>query len=186
MKKSYKGANMSDEKRWHSWVIKRNRIDNVISFIKDKCPEIDKYFYPQIKKEYQTKKGIVTKDRPLYEGYLFLRYNNHPVVFHKLSAYPQITTYAGPIHKHEIDIMREAQGKLISEIKASRYKKGDIVVLLSGPFKGFEADVSEVTGDVIKVEVRAKLLGQSGVEMIYKEDQIEHKSELEGAEVQDL
>ena len=56
---------MSNQKRWHSWVIKRNRIDNVIEFIQVTCPEIDKYFYPQIKKEYETKRGTITKDRPI-------------------------------------------------------------------------------------------------------------------------
>ena len=76
---------MADEKQWHSWAIKRNRISNVVKYIQAECPEIDKYFYPQIKKEYETTRGTVTKDRLLYEGYLFLRYDNHPVVFHKLA-----------------------------------------------------------------------------------------------------
>ncbi len=176
---------MSDTKRWHSWVIKRNRISFVIDFIQDKCPEIDKYFYPQIKKEYTSKRGTVTRDRPLYEGYLFLRYDNHPVVFHKLSAYPQITTYAGPVGQHEIDLMREAQGKLLSEIKASRFKKGDRVTLLKGPFKDFDAEVTAVTGDKIKVKVNATLLG-SPVEMAYTEDEVERKSSLQNIEVQDI
>jgi transcriptional antiterminator NusG len=172
-------------KRWHSWVIKRNRITNVIDYIQDKCPEIDKYFYPQIKKEYTTKRGVVTKDRPLYEGYLFLRYDNHPVVFHKLSAFPQVTTYAGPVQQHEIDTMQEAQGKLLSEIKASRFKKGDIVTLLQGPFKGFDAEVSSVSGDQIKVAIHATLLG-SPVEMSYTEAEVERKTELQNIEVQDI
>ncbi len=176
---------MSDKKQWHSWVIKRNRISFVIEFIQANCPEIDKYFYPQIKKEYTTKRGIVTKDRPLYEGYLFLRYDNHPVVFHKLSAYPQITTYAGPVEQHEIDLMREAQGKLLSEIKASKFKRGDAVTLLHGPFKGFEAEVTSVKGENIKVSVHATLLG-SPVEMSYTEAEVERKSKLQNIEVQDI
>jgi len=176
---------MSGQKQWHSWVIKRNRISNVIDYIQEKCPEIDKYFYPQIKKEYTTKRGTVTKDRPLYEGYLFLRYDNHPVVFHKLSAYPQVTTYAGPCAQHEIDSMQAVQGKLLSEIKASQFKKGDTVTLLQGPFKGFEAEVVSVTGEKIKVAVHATLLG-SPVEMSYTEAEVERKAELQNIEVQDI
>lgn len=176
---------MSDTKQWHSWVIKRNRISYVIDFIQANCPEIDKYFYPQIKKEYKTKRGTVTKDRPLYEGYLFLRYDNHPVVYHKLSAYPQITTYAGPVEQHEIDLMMEAQGKLLSEIKASKFKKGDKVTLLQGPFKGFEAEVTSITGEKIKVKIDATLLG-SPVEMSYTEAEVERKSELQNIEIQDI
>jgi transcriptional antiterminator NusG len=176
---------MGDEKRWHAWVIKRNRISNVIDFIHAKCPEIDKYFYPQIKKEYKTEKAVVTRDRPLYEGYLFLRYDSHPVVFHKLSSYPQVTTYAGPVEQHEIDLMRQAQGKLLSEIKANRFSRGDIVTLLKGPFRGFDAEVSSVEGDKIKVKVHAVLLGSS-VEMAYLEADIERKSTLRNIEVQDI
>ncbi len=88
---------MSDQKKWHSWAIKRNRIAFVIDFIQANCPEIDKYFYPQIKKEYTTKRGTVTKDRPLYEGYLFLRYDNHPEVVHGMSDYTHDSTYADPV-----------------------------------------------------------------------------------------
>ena len=176
---------MSDQKKWHSWVIKRNRISFVIEFIQANCPEIDKYFYPQIKKEYTTKRGTVTKDRPLYEGYLFLRYDNHPEVFHKLSAYAQITTYAGPCEQHEIDEMRAAQGKLLSEIKASRFSSGDMVTLLHGPFKGFDAKVVSVKGENIKVMVNATLLG-SPVEMSYTETEVERKTELQNTEVQDI
>jgi transcription antitermination factor NusG len=176
---------MADRKQWHSWAIKRNRISNVVEYIQAECPEIDKYFYPQIKKEYETKRGTVTKDRPLYEGYLFLRYDNHPVVFHKLSAFPQVTTYVGTVEQHEIDLMMEAQGKLLSEIKASRYERGDKVVLLHGPFKGYEAAVISVKGENIKVMVHATLLG-SPVEMSYTEAEVERKSELQNIVVQDI
>jgi len=176
---------MADKKQWHSWVIKRNRISYVIEFIQANCPEIDKYFYPQIKKEYTTKRGTITRDRPLYEGYLFLRYDNHPQVFHKLSASPQLPTYAGPCEQHEIDEMRAAQGKLLSEIKASRFSSGDMVTLLHGPFKGFDAKVTSVRGENIKVMVNATLLG-SPVEMSYTEAEVERKSELQNIEVQDI
>ena len=157
-----------------------------MEFIRANVPEVDKFFYPQVKKEYQTKKGVRVKDRPLYEGYIFLRYSNHNVVFHKLSNYPFITTFAGSVTEAEIEQMQEAQGKLLTEIKTSKFVEGDTVVLLSGPFKGFEATVSRVEGETIRVKVGAKLLGQSGVEMIYHEDQIERKSELQNIEIQDI
>jgi len=81
--------------------------------------------------------------------------------------------------------MMEAQGKLLSEIKASRFKRGDKVVLLQGPFKGFEAEVISVTGEKIKVKIYASLLG-SPVEMSYTEADVERKSELQNIEVQDI
>jgi len=178
---------MSDSKQWHSWVIKRNRLDNVVEYIKETCPEIDKFFYPYIKKEYQTKKGVSRiKDMPLYEGYLFLRYHNHPEVFHRLSRYPQVTTYCGPVLEQEIKRMEEVQGKLITELKMSRFKKGETVILKDGPFKGFEAKVSSTKGDVVKVRVNVKILGASGHEVAYPEDQLERKPELQNTEVQDI
>lgn len=177
---------MSDTKRWYSWVIKRNRIANVIEHIHTNCPEIDAYFYPQIKKEYKTKTGTKIKDRPLYEGYLFLRYDNHPVVFHKLSSYPFVTTYAGLVTDKEIDVMQEAQGKMLSEIKASQYSRGDEVTVKGGPFRGFEAKVVKIIGGNITVEIFAKILGKSGVEVIYQEDQVERKVDLQDTKIQKI
>lgn len=177
---------MFDQKKWYSWVIKRNRFENVVEHIRANVPEVDKFFYPQIKKEYQTKRGIRIKDRPLYEGYIFLRYNNPDVVYHKLTAYPFITTLAGSVSEGEIERMQEAQGKLLTEIKSNKFIKGDPVVLLAGPFKGFEAKVTHTEGDSVRVAVNARLLGQEGMEMVYHEDQVERKSELQNTEIQDI
>ncbi len=181
---------MSDSEQcyWHAWVIRRNRLKSVVEYIKENCPEIDKFFYPFIKKEYQTKKGTSTriKDVPLYEGYLFLRYYDHPQVFHKLSRYPQVTTYCGSVSENEIALMEEAQGKLITELKASKYRKGDSVLLKDGIFKGFEAKVSGISGNIVRVKIDAQILGSSGHEFNYPEDQLEHKTELQNTEVQDI
>lgn len=178
---------MSDQKQWHSWAIKRNRLETVVGYIKEKCPEVDKFFYPFIKKEYQTGKGITrVKDMPLYEGYLFLRYHGHPQVFHKLSSFPQITTYCGAVPEYEIKRMEEAQGKLITELKTSKYRKGDRVILKAGPFKDYEAKVSSTKGDVVRVRLDATILGISGHEVVYPEDQLEHKTELQNTEIQDI
>ena len=174
-------------KQWHSWVIRRNRLERVIGHIKDKCPEIDKFFYPLIKKEYQTKKGTIKiKDAPLYEGYLFLHYHDHPVVFHKLSAYPQVTTYCGPVREEEIDRMQEAQGKLISELKTSKFVKGENVILREGPFKGYEAKISSIRLGIVRIKIDAKILGVFGHEMDYPEEQLEHKTEGKNTQVQDI
>ena len=42
---------MSDSKQWHSWVIKRNRLYNVVDYIKKSCPE-QKVFEVTIKHTY--------------------------------------------------------------------------------------------------------------------------------------
>lgn len=176
---------MSDKKRWHSWVIKRNRYENVIGHIRENVPEIDKYFYPLIKKEYQMKRGVRVKDRPLYEGYLFVRYNNHDEVFHKMSQYPFVTTYAGTVEEEEITRMEQAQGKLLTEIKTSRFSIGETVVLLDGPFKDFDGIVTEINRSTVTVKVDAQLLGKV-VEVALKEDSLERKSALQNTEVQDI
>lgn len=176
---------MTTNKRWHSWVIKRNRYENVIGHIRENVPEIDKYFYPLIKKEYQTKRGIRIKDRPLYEGYLFVRYNNHDEVFHKMSQYPFVTTYAGTVEEDEIARMEQAQGKLLTEIKTSRFTLGETVVLLEGPFKGFDGTVTEIHRAAVTVRVDAQLLGKP-VDIAVKEDGLERKSALQNTVVQDI
>lgn len=176
---------MTDKKRWHSWVIKRNRYENVIGHIRDNVPEIDKYFYPLVKKEYQTKRGLRVKDRPLYEGYLFVRYDNHDEVFHKMSQCPFVTTYAGLVSDEEVAQMQASQGKLLTEIKTSRFAPGETVVLIDGPFKEFDGKVTGVEGDVVTVQVDAQLLGKA-IEMVFHEDSLERKSELQNTEVQDI
>jgi len=177
---------MDTAKRWHSWSIKRNRYENVIAHIRKNVPEIDKYFYPQIKQEIVTKRGVRVKDSPLYEGYLFVRYDNPDQVFHKMSQCPWITTHhPGIVAEDEIRIMEENQGKLLVDIKTSRYRKGDTVVLLEGPFAGFEAKVKSVGGGMVKVRVGAQLLGK-GVDQDLKEDLVERKSELQNTVVQDI
>lgn len=172
-------------KQWRSWVIKRNCYENVISYIKEQVPEIDKFFYPMIKKEYQTKRGSVTKDRPLYEGYLFLHYDNHDEVFHKLTANPFVTTYAGLVEDYEIKMMQDAQGKLLSDIKKSRFRKGDCVVLLEGPFKGHEAVVINTKSDNVIVKVNAQILGKP-LQLIFQEDLLERKTQLKNMEIQNI
>lgn len=175
-----------DGKRWWAWVVKRNRLDNVIGYIKESVPEVDKYFYPRIKKEYQNKRGTKVKDRPLYEGYIFLHYDNPMDVYHKLNKYPFITTFAGEVSDQEINQMEEVQGKLLSDIKSSKFSKGDNVLVLSGPFKGFEATVVSVRAEQIKVNVDAKILGQQGMELLFTEEHLEHISDLTATSVQNI
>jgi len=177
---------VSTTKRWFAWVIKRNRFDIVVSYIKEHVPEVDQYFYPLIKKEYQTKKGVSVKDRPLYEGYLFLRYDSPEIVFHKLRSSPFITTFAGNVSEDEIVRMQAAQGKLLSELKVSKYLPGDQVVLLSGPFKGFDATISHSDGTHLQVCVNATILGQREIRLPVKEEEVDRKTELQNAEVQNL
>lgn len=177
---------MSEGKKWFSWVIKRNRLEVVLSYIKEHVPEVDQYFYPLIKKEYQTKKGVRIKDRPLYEGYLFLRYDCPDVVFHKLRNSPFITTFAGTVSEDEIARMQAAQGRLLSELKTSKYQSGDQVVLLSGPFKGFDATISHYDGTNLQVCVNATILGQREIRLPVKEEEVDRKTELQNTEVQNL
>jgi transcription antitermination factor NusG len=173
-------------KRWFAWVIKRNRLENVVGYIKESVPEVDQYFYPRIKKEYENKRGTKVKDRPLYEGYIFLHYDNPMDVYHKLNKYPFITTFAGEVSDQEIRQMEEVQGKLLSEIKSSKFSKGDNVLILTGPFKGFEAAVLSIRADQIKVNVDAKILGQQGVDLLFTDDQLEHISNLTATSVQNI
>ena len=177
---------MTEKKQWRAWVIKRNRFDSVVSFIKEHIPEVDQFFYPLIKKEYQTKQGTKIKDRPLYEGYLFLRYDNADEVYHKLRSYPFVTTFAGPVSAEEIQRMQDSQGKLLSEIRTSKYRPGDRVVLLSGPFKGFESQVIATSGGNLRVVIEATILGQREIRLDFPEDQVERKSELQNTEVQNI
>ncbi|KKK50001.1 hypothetical protein LCGC14_3129410, partial [marine sediment metagenome] len=62
---------------------------------------------------------------------------------------------------------------------------GETVMLLDGPFKGFDGTVTTVHKATVTVEVDAHLLGKV-VEIVFKEDSLEHKSALQNMEVQDI
>jgi len=177
---------VEEDKHWRVWVIKRNRFDYVIEYIKESVPEVDKFFYPFIKKEIRTRSSSRIIDRPLYEGYLFLHYNNSPEVYHKLRANPFIMTYAGMASEDEMLRMEEAQGKLISEVKASRFAIGDVVRPLSGPFKGFDGSIAGIEGGALSIVIALKILGREKLEMVFSEDQVEKVNKLENARVQNI
>jgi transcription antitermination factor NusG len=63
---------------------------------------------------------------------------------------------------------------------------GDQVVLLSGPFKGFDATISHSDGTNVYVCVNATILGQREIQLPVKEEEVERKTELQNAEVQNL
>jgi transcription antitermination factor NusG len=97
-----------------------------------------------------------------------------------------ITTYCGPVKDYEVADMESVQGKLLSEIKTSKFVRGDKVILKSGPLKGYDARVSSVSGVVIKVKVIATILGFTGHEVSCAEDQLERKAELQNTVVQNI
>jgi len=82
--------------------------------------------------------------------------------------------------------MQQAQGKLLSDLKTSKFVEGDSVLLKDGPFKGYDAHVLSGKGGMVRVRIDATILGTSGHEISYPEDQIEHKSELQNADVQNI
>ena len=55
----------------------------------------------------------------------------------------------------EITRMEQAQGKLLTEIKTSRFTLGETAVLLEGPFKGFDGTVTEIHRAAVTVRVDA-------------------------------
>ena len=171
------------EKSWKAWVLKRNRLTNVLDFIKHKVPEVDKYFYPIARKEYSTKSGSKkVRERPMFEGYLFLHYDDNLKVYEKLKSYPFITTYAGPVRDKEIEDMVSRQGQLIREKKESIFRKADRVILLDGPFKGHKGVVDKASYGSVRVLLNIELLGKT-VEVVCLDSQLEKEGEIEGGSV---
>jgi hypothetical protein len=77
---------MTEAKEWHAWVIKRSKFDRAVKYIREEVAEIDKFFYPMVRRESENTPANKSKvkDIPLYEGYLFLHYDSHPEVYPKL------------------------------------------------------------------------------------------------------
>jgi transcriptional antiterminator NusG len=135
---------------WHIWVVKTNRFEHTERFLKE-IPQIKEILYPTASKEFKLRSGAVKKKRvPLYSGYLFLRYEGTPELFHRLNNYPFLTTYVGRCRGEDLVKVKEVRQLEEWNVINRAFKIDDSVKITSGPFTGFVGDVVEIhSNDVV-------------------------------------
>ena len=131
---------------WHIWVIKSGKYEKVKKHL-ESIPEIEEHFYPTTPKEFKRSNGSISKRRiPLYAGYLFVKYEYSPELYHKLNSFPFITTYVGPCPKKDFDKI-ESTLLLESINTGGLLSVDDRVRVVCGPFKGLEGLVVGVNAN---------------------------------------
>ena len=142
---------MSEDFGWHIWVIKPNKFTYVEKYL-NSLGVIKEILYPTKTSEFKLRNNTKKKKRtPLYSGYLFLRYEDSPELYYKISAYPFITTYVGKCSGKDLEKVREV--KVLEELNVinKKFELDDNVCVNSGPLKGFIGSVEGVNSSSIVI-----------------------------------
>ena len=140
---------------WYSWVVRVGKFDVVSNYLRDSVTEVVDIYYPFINKEYNSYGKIKVKTVPLFSGYMFLKYEDSPEVYHKIKSHPYITTFVGKCLQEDIDKIeaikqRENNKEFISK---REFAVGDEVLIVNGQFVNFKGKVMELKRDKYIVEV---------------------------------
>ena len=140
---------------WHSWIVKTGKFDTVKQYIGDNIPEVVDVYYPYINKERSVYGKVKVTNVPLFSGYVFLKYEDNPTVFHKLRQHPYITTYVGKASVEDItkiEKIKERENNKEFESKR-KFNVQDKVLIVNGQFVNFKGVVVEVNRERYIVEV---------------------------------
>lgn len=136
---------------WHIWVIKLNKFAKVEKHL-ESIPEVEEFLYPTVTKEFKSRSGNVIKRRvPMYSGYIFIKYVEDPVTYYKINEFPFITTYVGLCSGSDLEKVRQVKEVEYLNTVNKNVSVDDRVAINSGPFKGFEGDVTATSSNSITV-----------------------------------
>lgn len=123
----------------------------------------------------------VIKNKVFYPGYVLIKMNMNQKTRHFVENLPGIISFVGPkgepesLKSEEVKrILGEVETKNGREILAARFKVGDAVKIIDGPFIDFSGFVQEVSDEKQKVKVTVSIFGRSTpVELDFL--QVEHE-----------
>jgi transcription antitermination factor NusG len=137
---------------WHIWVIKQQKFEVVKRFLERDIKEIEEIFFPTVLKECFVGKKLQKKRVPLYSGYLFLKYIDEDSKIHyKIRANPFVTTYIGLCDQASVEEMKTKEKWNVLNKKV---EVGDVVEVISGPFKRCKGEVNSISGNKVTIKVR--------------------------------
>ena len=128
---------------------------------------IERFICPLEKEYIQVKNKKVIREKVLYSGYLYFETERRLEIdeLKFISTFPEIMSMGGdktPICLSETDIRRILKDETLDshiKSKTSKYSVGDHVIIIDGPFKDFNAIISEINDEKIILEV--KIFGRS-------------------------
>ena len=130
---------------------------------------ISRFVCPLEKELVQLKNKKVTREKVLYSGYLYFeserKLENDELKI--IANIPNIMSMGGdktPVLLRDTDIKRILKDDTLDEHiqnKIKKYSVGDKVIVTDGPFKDFNAVISEIQGEKVVIEV--KIFGRNTV-----------------------
>lgn len=139
--------------KWHVWTISPNRIKKVQEFIKG-IDAIETYLYPVVERQPEGKKKKKVEYVPLYNNYIFLRYDEDSQLNYKLENFPWITGYVGVCSEKEMEaVKKQSRQKYEDLVPMNEIKEGQAYKLVGTPFRGFTCVVVANEGERLKVSV---------------------------------
>ncbi len=167
---------MTSDDKWFALLTRSNFEQTVCSSIQKKKYEV---FLPRTRKKSRRKDRNLMIDMPLFPGYLFVKTGIEPCrqlpILKTTGAVRLLGNQEGPVPIPEsqitsLKILTSASMDLITGSNV-QLKKGDMVMILSGPLAGVQGEFSRYKGKG-RVFVKIEALGQfAGVETT--EDNIE-------------
>lgn len=134
-----------------------------------KIKNIERFVCPLEKEFVQLKNKKVIREKVLYSGYLYFESNRRlesdELKF--IATFPDIMSMGGdktPVLLKESDIRRILKDDTLDDhiqSKIKKYSVGDRVIVTDGPFKDFNAVISEINGEKVILEV--KIFGRTTI-----------------------
>jgi len=137
--------------KWHIWTIAPQRHKKVKEFLSG-LNGIEEYLYPTV--EQKTKSGKKIKTVPLYNNYIFIKYETVPEIETQLSNFPWLKDYLGKCGKDEIAKVKELTDQKYEDvIRSDSITVGETYKLMDTPFKGMLCRVIDRDGEKLTVSV---------------------------------
>jgi transcription antitermination factor NusG len=139
--------------QWHIWTINPQKYKRVKEFL-DRLPGISECFYPTVVKDYETKSGKKTKDVPLFNNYIFTKYEHNIQLHNEISNNNWIKDYIGKCSEKEMESVSALSNKRYGDlVPDSELQKGNTYKLIGTPFVDMECVVVDIDGDNLVVSI---------------------------------
>jgi len=162
----------SKERHWYAIHTYSGYEDAVARYLKQRVDSLsmnDKIFNIIVPKEtkIKIKNGKrKTVEEKIYPGYVLVDMVLTEDSWYVVRNTPRVTGFVGPdsttpvpLSKDEMDVLMARMGDKETKFKID-FKVGDLVKIIDGPFKDYDAKVSEVDEEKAKIKVLVPIFGR--------------------------
>ena len=163
------------ERHWYAVHTYSGYEDAVTRYLKQRVDSLsmnDKIFNVLVPKEtkIKIKNGQRrTVEEKIYPGYVLVDMILMEDSWYVVRNTPRVTGFVGPdsttpvpLSRDEVDVLMTRMGGQEAKFKVD-FKAGEMVKIIDGPFKDYDAKVSEVDEDKAKIKVLVPLFGRDTV-----------------------